>query len=183
LYFILKLGGGQADIAFIERKGPSTWSKPQILPAPVNTQSNEFYTSFNGDGDLVFASNRNSKHPGNYNIYRAIHQDGQFAEVKAFPEGINRRGYEADPFIALNNDYLLFASTRQGGKGKGDIYVSFNLGSDAWSVPKALDIINTSGHELCPYVSADGSTLYYTSEQDIFRVNASVIESLRPTLE
>lgn len=182
LYFILKRDG-QTDIAFIERTGPSTWSKHQVLPAPVNTSSNEYYTSFNREGDLVFASNRNSIHSSNYNLYQALYLNGQYTEVKAFPEGINSRGYEADPFISLNNDYLLFASTRSGGKGQGDIYVSFNLGKDAWSFPKALETINTSGHELCPYVSADGATLYYTSDQDIYRVNASIIESHRPILE
>lgn len=182
LYFILRRNG-QTDIAFIERMGPSAWSKPKVLPAPVNTSSNEFYTSFNRNGDLVFASNRNSKHPGNYNLYRVLYENDQYTEVKAFPESINRQGYEADPFIAPDNDYLLFASTRPGGEGRGDIYVSFNLGQDAWSTPKALEAINTSGHELCPYVSADGATLYYTSDQDIYRVNASIIESVRPAPE
>lgn len=178
LYFILRRDG-QTDIAFIERIGSSTWSEYQVLPAPVNTSSNEFYTSFNRDRDLVFASNRNSKHPGNYNIYRALYEDGQYARIKAFPEGINSRGYEADPFIALNSDYLLFASNRPGGEGQGDIYISFHLGEDVWSTPKAIEAINTSGHELCPYVTADGATLYYTSNKDIYRVNASIIESLR----
>jgi Tol biopolymer transport system component len=182
LYFTLRRDG-QTDIAFIERMKSSSWSEPKVLPAPVNTPSNEYYTSFNRNGDLVFASNRNSKHPGNYNLYRAMSGKSEFVDVKAFPKGINQRGYEADPFIAPDNDYLLFASSRSGGRGKGDIYVSFHLGKDAWSPPKAIEAINTISNELCPFVSADGSTLYFTSKQDIYRVNASIIESLRPAPE
>ena len=93
---------------------------------------------------------------------------------------INGVGDEADPFIAPNNDYLLFASNRPGGRGGGDIYVSFHLGDDDWSTPRAIEAVNTSGHELCPYVSADGTTLYYTSHPDIYRIDASIIEALRP---
>lgn len=182
LYFTLRRNG-QTDIAFIERISSSSWSEPKVLPAPVNSSSNEYYTSFSRNGDLVFASNRNSKHAGNYNLYRAMSENDEYVEVKAFPKGVNERGYEADPFIAPDNDYLLFASSRPGGKGKGDIYVSFHLGNDTWSPPKAIEAINTINNELCPFVSADGSALYYTSKQDIYRVNASIIESLRPASE
>lgn len=179
LYFILRQND-QHDIAYIERQGANGWSTPRILEAPVNTSSNEFYTSFDRNGDLIFSSNRDATRRGDYNIYRARRESNGYAEVQPFPEGINTKGYEADPFIDPDGDFLLFASNRRGGKGRGDIYVSFHTGNQEWTPPQPLEVINTAGHELCPYITADGSTLYYTSNQDIYRIDASIIDALRP---
>lgn len=178
LYFILKRGA-QHDIAFIERKGHKQWSAPVVLPSPVNTDSSEFYISFRNN-NLVFASNRDATRRGDYNIYEAQHEADGFTEVHPFPEGINTRGYEADPFIHPSGNYLLFASNRKGGRGQGDIYVSFNQGDGVWSDPQPILEINTEGHELCPFVTTDGSTLYYTSNQDIYRINAWILYAYNP---
>lgn len=179
LYFILR-SDNQHDIAFVERQGPTSWSAPRIELPPVNTRSNEFYISFERNGDLIFASDRDATRRGDYNIYRAKRIGGGYDNVQPFPEGINTNGYEADPFIDPGGDFLLFASNRKGGLGRGDIYISFHLGDQDWTDPQPLVGINTTGHELCPFITADGSTLYFTSDQDIYRVDASIIEAFRP---
>ena len=39
--------------------------------------------------------------------------------------------------------------------------------------------INTKNHELCPFVSKDGKYFFYTSNKDIYWVDAKIIESFR----
>ncbi|MBX2820765.1 MAG: histidine phosphatase family protein [Rhodothermaceae bacterium] len=179
LYFILERDN-QRDIVYVEREGEIGWSEPVFEAPPVNGPENEFYISFERNGDLIFASYRDAAGQGDYNLYRARRQGDQYVEVVPFPRPINTKWYEADPFIDPDGEFLLFASNRRGGKGRGDIYVSFHLGNEQWSEPVPITSINTERHELCPYITADGSTLYYTSDQDIYRVDASIIETYRP---
>jgi hypothetical protein len=49
-----------------------------------------------------------------------------------------------------------------------------------WS--KAINMgekINTKAHELCPFVTNDGKYFFYTSNKDIYWVDAGIIESFR----
>ncbi|MGB0513329.1 MAG: polysaccharide deacetylase family protein [Wenzhouxiangellaceae bacterium] len=179
LYYI-RHEGEDTQIAYLDRQGVSSWSEPTILPKPVNTPAREFYVSFDTNANLIFASDRDADGPGDYNLYRARNVDGEYVSVEALPKGINTRWYEADPFIAPDGSYLLFASNRPGGKGRGDIYVAFRDAGTGWSPPRPVDSINTSAHELCPFVSADGETLYYTSDQQIYRVSTSILRALKP---
>ena len=61
----------------------------------------------------------------------------------------------------LAGRYLLFASNRPGGRGRGDRYLSIAAEDGSWSEPIAFDdTINTPGQELCPAVSLGGALLY-----------------------
>lgn len=176
LYFISPRRG-QYDIGYITRNGPDGWSAPVFEGDPVNSPYNEYYISFTREGDMVFASDRNAKKEGDFDIYRARSRNGGFLDAEAFPEGVNSDGYEADAFIDPDGRYLIFSSNREGGRGRGDLYASF--AADAgWTAPYPLgDAINSEEHELCPFVSSDGATLYFTRGGDIYRIDASVIHS------
>ncbi|MFL5729343.1 MAG: hypothetical protein ACJ75J_07635, partial [Cytophagaceae bacterium] len=66
----------------------------------------------------------------------------------------------------LSNDgrYLISSVTRQQ-KRKEDIFVSFLLGPNHWSVPRNLGpAINSFGREISPFLSADNRTLYFSSD-------------------
>lgn len=39
--------------------------------------------------------------------------------------------------------------------------------------------VNSAGHELCPFVTKDGNYFFYTSNQDIYWVDATIIHALR----
>lgn len=179
LYFITRVNGS-ADIAYMQRTPEGLWGPPVILDAPINTDANEFYTSFTNSGEIVFASDRDAKRRGDFNIYRAKPLVSGFQEPIPFPPSINTLSYEADPFIDPDNGYLIFSSNRKGGNGKRDLYISFYvLEKDDWTVPVALDnSVNTSSHEFCPMISNDGKTLLYTSARDIYSVDSSFINNM-----
>ena len=96
------------------------------------------------------------------------------------PEKINTEHYEADVFIAPDESYMIFCAVRPDGFGRGDLYISFNDGGGNWTEAKNMgDLINSNGHELCPFVSPDGQYFFYTSNQDIYWVSTSIIDDYR----
>src|SRR5690606_35751045 len=60
---------------------------------------------------------------------------------------------------------MVLHADREGGHGGADLYVSFRRDDGTWSEP--LDLgpdVNTPGHEITPYLAADGVTLYFSSD-------------------
>jgi outer membrane protein OmpA-like peptidoglycan-associated protein len=67
-------------------------------------------------------------------------------------------------YLSHDGKYLISSVTRQK-KRKEDIFVSFLLEPNHWSVPKNLGpAINSFGREISPFLSADNRTLYFSSD-------------------
>ncbi|WP_298335857.1 hypothetical protein [uncultured Erythrobacter sp.] len=171
LYFITA-NRGSADIAYLPRQEDGSWGEPKYLGDEVNGEANDYYSSFTAGGDLYFSSNRAGE---NYDIYVA--RAGEAPQRLNSP--VNTEAYEGDPYIDPDGRYLIFASTRRRGLGRGDLYLSLPNGEGGWSMPIAFDErVNTSGHELCPLVSLDGSAFMFTSDQEIRWVSTALIEEM-----
>ena len=126
---------------------------------------------------MFFSSNREGGARGSYDLYEAK-LDGSGKAIR-LPATINTGWYEGDPYVDPDRRYLIFASNRRGGKGRGDIYLSVADGEGGWSEPIGFDErVNTEGHELCPLVSLDGSAFMFTSNQDIRWVSSEIIEEM-----
>ena len=163
-------------LVFHAERGTSGWNSPralrQIGKLPANASkvevSNEgsklFIFSFEKGGDLYFSQARNSSWS------RPVELD------------VNMRGnrVESDFFINAEETHILFATKRGG--GKLDIYESRKSSDGSWSVPSALEgWVNTEWDEDSPYLSADGKTLYFSSNQpksmggfDVFKSTLNV---------
>lgn len=168
------------DIWYAERTAHG-WSKPINAGAAINSDKNEYYVSFSKDGALYYSSNRDIKNEWNYNIlYASLTGQKKFQHAIPLNDSVNTPYYEADVFIAGDKSYLIFCGDRPDGLGRGDLYISFRKADGTWTKAKNMgNTINTTGHELCPFVTADGNYLFYTSNQDIYWVDAKVIDKLR----
>ena len=176
LYFINQ-SRGSADLAYLPREDDGTWGKPVYLDPPINGAGNDYYTSITRDGSVFFSSNRAGSARGSYDLYEAKLEGG--GEAKRLPDTINSGWYEGDPYVDPDRRYLIFASNRRGGKGRGDLYLSVGDGKGGWGDPIAFDErVNTQGHELCPMVSLDGEAFLFTSNKDIHWVSSAMIEEM-----
>lgn len=186
LYYISDMplnGKGDAkdiDIWYSQRTG-DTWSAPINAGDVINSPKNEYYISFTNDGTMYFASNReatDSTHM-NFDIYYSELKNGVYQCPVKLCNQINSSGYEADVFIAPDESYIIFCSTRKGGYGRGDLYISFKEDKKWTKAINMGDTINTEGFELCPFVTNDGKYLFYTSNQNIYWIDSKIIESLK----
>lgn len=169
------------DIWYIQRNG-NKWSDPVNAGPAINSNANEYYVSFAKNGTMYFSSNRATKEGagGNYNIWSAAMRQGSFQSATALDDAVNSQHYEADVFIADDESYLIFCGDRPEGRGRGDLYISFKKPDGSWTKAKNMgNAINTTGHELCPFVTADGKYLFYTSNQDIYWVDARIIDTMK----
>ena len=162
------------DIWYV-KKQKGKWSLPINAGTEINSDSNEYYMSFSKNNTMYFSSNKSDKN--NFDIYTSDRVNGKYQKAKSLSTAINTRAYEADVFVAPDESYVIFCSVRQAGLGRGDLYISFKQEDGSWTAAKNMgNKINSSGHELCPFVSADGKYLFYTSRKDIYWVDAKIIE-------
>ena len=153
------------DFWLAPRKG-ETWGDPVHLGAGINSDSHDYYPVMTRQGAIYFSSQREG--PRTNNIFRSDKVDGAYAAAVKLGAAINTESREFDPYVSADEDMLLFASDRPGGRGMSDLYVSFRSADGDWTPAVNLgETINSPGPEFCPVLSPDGKYLFFTS----FRVD------------
>jgi Tol biopolymer transport system component len=179
-------GERRMDIWFVDREG-NGWSEPKNLGLVARFPFLVFtgQPSVSRDGTLYFTGYVDGR-IGNFGIYCSRLVDGEYQEPQLLDNNINLRGtLNWTPFIASDESFLLFSSHRL--SNDGDLFVSFRSSEGRWSAPEPFGAaVNTvMQQERFPFVSPDGRCLFFTRptaehSQDVFWMNASVIERLRP---
>ena len=151
------------DIWMVEKKAQG-WGSPVHLDAPINTDAEEFYPTVAANGTLYFSSTRPGGKGRGGDIYRARLEGGSYGAPENLGDSVNDATHDADPYIAPDESFLVFASYgRPESPGGGDLYVSHNRGG-SWSAARPLEHdVNSVAREYCPIVSPDGKWLYFTS--------------------
>lgn len=152
------------------------------MGSPISTSAEEWHPTVTSDGTLYFCSSRNSP-AGGYNIYRSRPVGGQYTQVEKLDSTINSPFYGAwDPFIAPDEGYMIFSTSRPDGYGNEDQYISYRKEDGTWSNPKNLGPgINTTATEYGSYISYDGKYYFFSRPTsniaDIYWVDARAIFS------
>ncbi len=141
-------------------------------------------------GTLVF--DENASHKGGYGtLFYSRLIDGKREDPKPLPKEINTGRWNAHPFIAPDESYILWDGERADGYGEADLFISFRLKDGAWSDAINLgNAINTEAREGGPMVSPDGKYLFFNrmvprnddsgkQQSDVFWVSTQVIEDLK----
>jgi outer membrane protein OmpA-like peptidoglycan-associated protein len=69
--------------------------------------------------------------------------------------------------FCMSNDKqaIILAVEREGTYGEKDLYVSFHIDGQSWSAPLNLGpVVNTRRGEISPFLAADNTTLYFSSD-------------------
>ncbi|MDF1695510.1 MAG: hypothetical protein P1U56_06745 [Saprospiraceae bacterium] len=169
------------DIWYINRTADG-WSDPKSAGEVINSSLNEYFVSFSSNRTMYFSSRDISANAPRYayDIYQSKLQNGKYLEPEKLSDAINTHRYEADVFISPDESYIIFASIRKNGMGRGDLYISFKDANDKWKpAVNMVNEISTENHELCPFVSPDGKFFFYTSNQDIYWVSTEIFDDYK----
>lgn len=116
--------------------------------------------------------------------------DGEYEQPRSLGPQFAIGTYNAHPFIAPDESYIIWDSRRESGYGSSDLYISFRAADGSWSPAINMgDKINTASAENYPSVSPDGKFLFFDRRErsgnnepsvDIYWADAQIIEDLRP---
>ncbi len=142
-----------------------SWSKSKPFGKAINTKNSEGMAKFETHGkSFYFAGCMRKDTEGGCDIYHALLQNGDVSKVERVEGMLNSAFWDSQPSITCDGRYMFFSSSREGGMGGVDLYMSEMQTNGEWGIPVNLGPqINTPGDEEAPFISTDGSTLYFSS--------------------
>lgn len=163
-------------------RNESDWVDPEI----VGFDSLDIYgLSVSAKGTLYFmAQMLNDRGTMRYDIYFSKLEKGVYCKPEKIGYPISTDSFEDGPYISDDETFLLFESTRPGGFGGNDLYLSTKTENGNWSDPMNLGKrINSEASERFPYISPDGNYFFFgsnrTGNYDIYWISASIIYSIK----
>lgn len=141
------------------------WGKAAPLGGKVNTNLNEGAQNISQDGQLlIFTGCNYPEGEGSCDLYFSVRTNNGWSEPQNLGPVLNTDFWESSPSLSPDKRDLYFSSSRAGGFGGRDIWVTHRLPTGKWSRPENLgEAVNTSGDEGCPFMHADNETLYFNS--------------------
>jgi len=161
-----KKGYNNCDIYYVNRVNGS-WSEVQTFSDKISKQDSwESQPTVSSDGKvIIFASDRSGGY-GKIDLYEINLVDGEWTSPKNLGSAINSNEHEKSPYLHTDGKTLFFASTNFPTLGGFDVFYSRKDSSGNWQKPINIGYpINTVADEISLFVSTDGNTAYFASNQ------------------
>jgi tetratricopeptide (TPR) repeat protein len=139
----------------------------------INTTDDEYWPSITADGQTLMFTRQSYSHDNQLpfastqeDFYISSKSSGIWQKALNAGEPLNTRANEGAQTLSSNGEYMYFtACDRPGGLGSCDLYFSA-YHNGIWSIPYNLKWpVNTTSWESTPSISADGNTLYFSSNR------------------
>ncbi len=170
---------GNEEIMVSRLKEDLSWTAAKSIGKGINTPTNEGMAKLTVCGrTLYFAACGRENGLGGCDIFKAnFDYDEAHGYDAELVQPLSSKQWDSQPSISCDGKTMFFASTREGGMGGTDIWMSEIDKNGNWSPPVNCGAaINSDGDEEAPYIAPDGLTLYFSSdghpgfgEMDIFR--------------
>ncbi|ABG59965.1 OmpA family protein [Cytophaga hutchinsonii] len=147
---------------YISKKIAGQWGAPQNIGSNINTEFHDASIALSADGSELFIYKDDNAGDIYYCKQRA---DGSWSKPLPIEGSVNSRTYrENAAAVSPDGNTLFFASNREGGYGKLDLYMVKMNDKGFWGKPINLGpTINTEVDDESPFMDFDGMTLYFSS--------------------
>ncbi|TSA51232.1 MAG: hypothetical protein D4R43_01045 [Sphingobacteriales bacterium] len=150
---------------YISHFNKDHWTKARNMGEALNSIYQDGAMSLTNLGNEMYFATDRSGGFGSLDIYYSHRKNGSWSEPENLGPAINSPAWETQPSISADGKTLYFVSSRPGGYGGADIYMSTKNSKGLWTTPINLgSIINTKYDEQSPFIHSDGQTLYFSSE-------------------
>mgnify|MGYP002362531449 FL=1 len=137
------------------------WSTPAPLPAHINTPGYDEVCGFSVNGQVLYYLTASGK---TFGIQTDTFTTDNSQPAAGLFTGPYLSSHGGTDLFFFNDTICLFASDRPGGYGGYDLYVSLYT-NGAWTKPANLGpSINSFYNERFPFLTKDGLTLYFSSD-------------------
>jgi hypothetical protein len=165
------------DAIYISEKNGDTWTQPVNLNTSIGSDGDLYPTCLSADGGELYLV----KYGENKDIWVSRQTASGWSKATPLGDRINTSADESSAYLSEDGKSLYFASTRKGGYGGNDLYVSVRDNKNQWGKPHNLgSMINTAFDEESPCVINHDTTLFFSSKGhfsmggfDIFYSNLS----------
>lgn len=158
----------------ISYKKDAAWQKAALIGGGINSTGNEGAPSLSADGQVLFFAACQESAEGSYggdrkgfgscDIFYTEKVGNSWSKSYNAGPVINTNKYETQPSFSADGKTLYFISSRPGGLGGTDIYMSSLKEDGSWGAPRNLGpAINTTYKEESVFIHPDGKTLYFGS--------------------
>jgi len=166
--------GGPFDMYVLQRASvDDPWGPPMNLGPIVNTPFDEGNPAFSRDGHFLFFQ---SKRPGGFGgidlwvSYREhTHDDFDWQPAVNLGAGVNSAADDNGPTYFENDEggtaQLYFGSSRPGGLGGANIYVSNQLSDGSFGSATLVTELSSSLNENRPSIRFDGLEIFFQSNR------------------
>lgn len=146
-----------SDIYFTEHNGDEWQKAKRLNDTRINTYKDDKIVDVAVDGTSLYLVR------GSQPI--ELRTESESSEIKRRTELLGETVNHSPHLHFFNDSTVIFASNHLEGFGGYDLYVTVFV-NEKWLSPKNLGrIVNSSEDELSPYLSNDGSTLYFSSNR------------------
>jgi outer membrane protein OmpA-like peptidoglycan-associated protein len=167
LYFVRTntvSGKGEIDqnIFFSTLQPDSNWAASKPAKLWNNSENNALVGFSRGNYYLLDAYHKYRKR--HFGVVKWSDSTGSIPVALDLPD-LYTQGPFSGIYLHPSGGILLVSMEIPGGKGKEDIYVCLRNRNGEWEPPVPLGgRINTEGYEISPFLTADGSTLFFSRE-------------------
>lgn len=157
-------GKGRSKIWQVSFDGDQ-FGEPKLVPGKINGDHTVIYPTVHSNKDIYFSSVIEGAKGGMDLFVSKYHPDG-YGEPIEIAE-LNTTKSDADPELSTDGKLLFYTSMRPGGLGHYDLHVSVKQKDGKWGEPINLgDKINSRAMDSDPILSADGNTLFFSSDKN-----------------
>jgi outer membrane protein OmpA-like peptidoglycan-associated protein len=150
---------------YLANLGKSGWELAADLGSLLNTPRFEVALGFNSTGQILYFFRGFSLFSGEIFADTATVKDEYAVSQPNLVSPMRPEEGDGAPFF-YNDSTLIFASARTGGQGGLDLYWAVFVGG-SWTEPRNFGpAINSAYDETTPFLSADGRTLYFSSNHN-----------------
>lgn len=172
LYFVRSfykdnVGGstGNQDIYFSKKRADGMWTAAQNIGTPLNDDFHNAICGISKDGKKLYLNNIKVRQD---KVIPGISVSTLAEEEWSMPVSISSYEFPEkgffQTFVSPDEDYALVSFEGPNSEGLEDLYVMKKNAEGKFANPIHMgDKINSSGFETSPIVSADGKTLYFSS--------------------
>jgi Tol biopolymer transport system component len=149
------------------------WGVPENLGPTVNSTTNDIVPAFSRDGHWMFFASDRAGGFGGFDIWASwrpqIHDDFGWQAPINLGAGVNTTASETGSGYFENDDggasQLLFGSTRPGGLGGADLYMSELQADGSWGPATPIGELNSTANDNRPNIRHDGLEIYFYSNR------------------
>lgn len=153
--------GEYYEDVYMSYKLDTSWSKAANI-RNINTESHDACLAMSANAEELILYRATPQNHGD--LYVSYLKGEKWSEPESLGNKINTSFWETSATISADGSIIFFSSNRKGGYGGRDIYIAARQKDGNFGTPYLLGPdINTADDEDCPFLHADGKTLYFSS--------------------